>query len=249
MSRISLGLVLALIFLASLLVFAPARLISLALPADQVHMQAYTGTLWRGSASRALVKVGPGYLHLGAVQWQLAPLSLLTLSPRLTLHSQWGQQRIAGDVVLRGDQDLDLHEFEVTVDADLLRQFAPVTLSGTLNASFEELVIRDQLPVAGKGRLVWQNGAWDSPQGFLPLGSYALDINYMINGGLTGTVLTLSGPVEAEGGVELLGREYSVDILVGGDSGLERPIQQALSLIATPEGSRYRVALEGEFQE
>jgi hypothetical protein len=248
MSRISLGLALALLLLFSLLATAPARLLASLLPAGQVHMEGFTGTLWRGAASRCLVRVGPGYLHLGSVRWELAPLSLLTLAPRLALESQWGQQRFAGDVVLRGEQDFDFHNFDVTVAADLLRRFAPITLGGHLNASFDELVLRDRFPVSAEGRLVWQNAAWESPQGLMPLGTYAIDIVPEGEAGLRGEVLTLSGQVNASGSVALTGRRYTVDVLMGSADGLDEQVQRALSLIATPEGDSYRASLEGEFE-
>jgi hypothetical protein len=124
-----------------------------------------------------------------------------------------------------------------------------VGLGGSLSASFNHLLIRDSLPATGEGRLVWQEGAWQSQTGRLPLGSYAVDIVPAAGGGLEGTVLTLSGPVEAEGGLELLGRDYSVDILVGSQGSLDSQVERALSLIATPEERRYRIVLEGEFQD
>ena len=67
-----------------------------------------------------------------------------------------------------------------------------------------------------------------------------MDIVPAVGGGLEGTVLTLSGPVEAEGGLELLGRDYSVDILVGSQGSLDSQVERALSLIATPEERRYQ---------
>ncbi len=247
MSRLSLGLTLALLLLVSLIVAAPARLLATLLPAEQVHMEGFAGTLWRGSASRCLLRAGPGYLHLGSVSWRLAPLSLLTLAPRLTVESQWGQQRFAGDLVFRGEQAFDFHDFEATLAADLLRRFAPITLGGHLNASFDELVVRDLVPVSAQGRLVWQSAAWESPQGLMPLGTYAIDIDPQQGGGLSGEVLTLSGRVNASGTVGLSGRRYTVDVLVGASNGLDEQVQRALSLIAAPEGNAYRVNLDGEF--
>jgi hypothetical protein len=248
MSRLTLGLGLALLFALSLLASAPARLLSLVLPDERVVMQGFEGTLWHGSASRCLVRAGPGYLHLGRVEWRLRPLSLLTLAPRLSLQSQWGRQHVAGDIVLHGEGDFDLFQFEATVAADLVRQFAPVALGGTLNGSFERIAVRDGLPMAARGRLVWQNGAWEGPQGMLPLGTYALDITTEEPRLLSGEVLTLSGEVRAEGLAELAGRAYLVDILLTGENALDAQIERALSLIAASEGDRYRLRLEGEFQ-
>ena len=246
MSRFTLGLILALLLGVSLVVSAPARLLNLVLPAEQVLMQGFGGTLWRGSASRALVRAGPGYLHLGAVHWSLDPLSLLLLAPRLTLSSVWGNQVISGDLVLHGAQDIDLYDFEVVVAADLLRQFAPVAFTGSLSAQLGNLQLRNGLPHSGAGRLVWQNGGWQSPGGLLPLGTYALDFYQAPGEMLQGEVVTVSGPVAANGTVELQNRNYRVDILVSSRVAMDDQLQQALSLIAAPEPQGYRVVLNGE---
>jgi len=247
MSRFAWGLVLALLLCVSLVVSAPARLLNLVLPSEQVLMQGFGGTLWRGNASRVLVRVGPGYLHLGAVRWSLDPLSLLMLAPRLTLGSVRGNQVISGDLVLRGQQDIDLHAFEAVVSADLLRQFAPLALTGALSAQLDNLQLRNGLPHSGSGRLVWQNGGWESPGGLLPLGTYALDFHQAPEELLQAQVVTLSGPVEAEGTVQLQNRDYKVDILVSSQVAMDAQLEQALSLIAAPEPEGYRVKFNGEF--
>ena len=156
-------LALALLLLLCLLVTAPARLLGLILPADMIIMQGFSGTLWRGTASRCLVQTPAGFLHLGVVEWRLDPLSLLLFAPRVTLDSDWGSQSFNSEVVLRGGQDVDLRALEATVPAGLLSQFAPVELDGLLQLQLEYLMLRDGVPAQGKGRLVWLNGGWDSP--------------------------------------------------------------------------------------
>ena len=88
------GLVLALVLIGGLIVTAPARLVSLLAPDEGLILQGFSGTLWRGSASRALVQVGPGYFQLGSVDWTLNPLSLLLFRPGLEMSSHWGRQNI-----------------------------------------------------------------------------------------------------------------------------------------------------------
>ncbi len=246
MSRVTWGGALALLLCISLVASAPARLLRLVLPGEQVLMQGFGGTVWRGSASRCLVRAGSGYLHLGTLRWSLDPLSLLLLAPRLTLSSAWGSQVIAGEVVLRGLHDIELYDFEALVAADLLRQFAPVSLSGALSVQLDELRLRDGLPYSGGGRLVWQEGGWQSPRGLIPLGTYAVDVEQAPDA-LLGQVVTVTGPVEATGTVQLQGREYQGDILVSGSAPLDDQLEQALSLIAAPGPQGYRVVLNGEF--
>ena len=62
---------------------------------------------------------------------------------------------------------------------------------------------------------------------------------------LSGEVMTLAGPVEAVGSLSLSDRDYRVDIVVGSEQALDNQLQQALSLVATPEDERYRLTLEG----
>lgn len=247
MSRFVLGVVLALLLFVCLLAAAPARLLHRVLPAEQVLMRGFAGTLWHGSASRCLVRAGAGYLHLGAVQWSLDPLSLLLLAPRLTFSSAWGDQTIAGELVLRGQQDLELVDFEAQVAADLLRQFAPVALVGTLSLQLAQLELRDGLPYSADGRLMWQDGGWQSPRGLVPLGTYAVDFQQAPGAVLSGQVLTVSGPLEATGTVQLQDRSYQVDIVLSSQASLDEQLEQALSLIAAPQAQGYRITLDGEF--
>lgn len=246
MSRPLLAVGLVLLLLVTLIATAPARLVGLVLPADQVLMQGLTGTLWQGRAARCLVQVPGGYLHLGNVSWSLSPLSLLVLAPRLTLQSQWGVQGIAGQVTLRGERDLELADVDAFLPAELLRQFLPVELSGTLSLQARSLHISDGLPVAAEGRLVWQEAGWRAGPSLRPLGSYALDFGQLPGEALVGQVITLSGEVQAEGSVELDGRGYVVDVVLAGPGLADPQLAQALQLVATPREDDYRLLLRGE---
>jgi general secretion pathway protein N len=245
MSRVAVGASLVLLLCLALVATAPARLLGALLPDQQIVMQGFGGTLWRGRAGRCLLRAGGGWLHLGSLQWSLSPVSLLWLSPRVTLESEWGAQVIAGEAVWRGEGDVDLHRFRASVDADLLRQFAPVALSGEFSAELQELSLRDGLPVRGAGRLLWRNAGWQGPEGPLPLGSYAVDFRQAPGEALEGQVVTLQGPVKASGRIELRGGEYTVDILVTGQRSLDPRLRQALSLIARPVAQGFRIEFEG----
>ena len=170
MSRMLGALALVLLLLICLLATSPARLLGLVLPSGQVVMQGFDGTLWQGKASRCLVRTPAGYLHLGAVSWQLSPLSLLLFAPRLTLESRWGNQTLNTGLVLRGGADVDLAALDASIPADLLRQFVPVSLAGVLSVQLDQLNLRSGWPVEGAGRLVWQRGGWNSPSGPIAVG-------------------------------------------------------------------------------
>ena len=245
--RLAGGIALVLLFLAILLATAPARLLNQVLPPEQIVLAGVQGTLWRGNASRCLLRLPQGYLHLGAVEWSLDPLSLLMLSPRLSFASNWGGQRVEAQLRLRGQRDLDLRNLEMQVDAELVQQFAPLAVDGMLSAEFAELALRDGLPYSARGRLVWQEAGFQSPRGRIPLGSYAVDVEQAPGAALRGEVITLGGDLLVEGRVELRNRNYSIDLTLRGDGPLDNELNNALAVMAAPQGDGYRLSLESTF--
>lgn len=247
LARLAGGVALVLVFLAILIATAPARLLNRVLPGEQIVLAGVEGTVWRGSASRCMLQLPPGYLHLGAVKWSLDPLSLLLFSPRITFASSWGGQVAEGQLRLRGQKDLDLRDLELQLDAELVQKFAPLAVDGMLSAQFEELALRDGLPYSASGRLVWQDAGFQSPRGRVPLGSYAVDVAQAPGEALLGDVITLAGALRAEGRVELRGRTYRIDVALRGDGPLDDQLNDALALMAAPQGDGYRITLESTF--
>lgn len=240
------SLVLGLALLVLLLANAPARLLLSVVPSDQVILQGLSGTLWNGRAGRALLASGSGWLHLGATRWKLSPFSLLTLSPRIEVASQWGRQTLVADITLHSQHEVELRQVDLLLDAALLQQYLPVGLVGDIALQFEEILIRDNTLGSAKGRIVWSDGGWLSPQGRRLLGSYAIDVAPLDPGAVRGEVISLSGDLQASGAIELQQSQYSVDVLLSG-RGLDDPqLRQALQLVAIPENDDFRVKLQGK---
>ena len=149
-------------------------------------------------------------------------------------------------MVLRGGADISVHDLSANLPAELIKHYLPVALDGDLSLQFAILHLREGLPYHTEGRLVWQRATWLSPAGSRPLGSYAVQLRQAPGDGLDGEVLTLSGPVTAVGSVQLSGRDYGVEILLSSEEPLENQLRQALSLIAEPDGEKYRVSLRGQ---
>ncbi len=81
----------------------------------------------------------------------------------------------------------------------------------------------------------------------MPLGSYALDLQQLDGEPLRGEIVTLTGTLEASGGLMLDDRRYSLNILMRSEDELEPQMQEMLGLIATPEGEKYRISVDGNF--
>ena len=171
----------------------------------------------------------------------------MLLAPRLTISSHWGNQTFSGDVVLLGQQDLDLFEVEAQLPAELLGQFAPVALQGNFSLELPGLSLRNGMPHAGSGRVVWQDGSWRSPRGLVPLGSYALDFEQLPGQALHADVITLAGTLQATGTVLLENKHYAVDVALGSDGALDEQLKNMLALIAVPQGDGFRIGMEGDF--
>lgn len=238
--------VLALLFIVNLLVTAPARLLGMVVPGEQIVLRGLTGTLWDGSASSVMLRLPQGYFQLGAVDWSLHPMSLLTLSPHLSLSSRWGDQTLAGDVILRSPQDLDLLNLEARMEAGLLGRFAPVAVEGVFSLQAQSLQLRDGLPYSGQGRVVWQSASWKSPRGLVPFGSYALNFEQPEGEALKGEVITLAGPLQAKGSVQLAQRHYAVNIALSSEQPLDAQVTQMLSLMAQPQNGGFHLTVEGD---
>jgi len=251
LSRFAGGVVLPLIcgvvFLVGLIVYAPARVLLWVLPGEQVALQGVQGSLWNGRASQCVLRLPQGNFHLGSIAWSLEPSSLLLLAPKLHLNSEWGMQRLSGEVVLRGAQDFDLRDFDLSVAAELLQRFAPVLVEGVLAAQVESLSLRDGLPHEGKGRILWQQGSFRSPKGSVALGSYAVDFHQEAGEPLLGEVVTIEGPLQAAGKVSLNQRQYTVDVFVNSEAQLDPQVKQAFDLMATPVDDGYQVKLADSF--
>lgn len=239
--------VLALVLLLLLLVAsAPAHLLLRAVENAPVTVEGLQGTVWQGRAGRVLLATDAGLLHLGEVGWSLRPWSLLTLAPRLDVSSRWGGQRLQAEVQVRGRNDIRLENLDASFDAALLRHLAPIALQGVVSVQAQQLHLRDGMPVEAEGRLLWQQAAWDSPRGVLPLGSYVLEVIQPRGGDLAGEVLTLSGPVRATGQLQLARSSYSIAVLIAHDGNWEPQLQEALSLLARPVAAGYDLRLEGQ---
>jgi general secretion pathway protein N len=245
-SRVRVGVALAALFLVCVIATAPARLLEKVLPADIVIIQGFTGTIWRGTASRCLIGVGRGYINLGELRWSLNPLSLLTLSPSLSLESSWGRQRLKTELRLTGLNDIELSELEAAFSGQLLRHILPLSVEGEFIAQFSHLKLNAGLPESANGRLVWQQATWESPRGPMPLGSYTVDIQQLPGEQLEANTTTTQGPVRAEGSVSLAGKRYSVDMLITGDGGLDPQLEQALSLVSQPVAAGYHIDFNGQ---
>ncbi len=135
-------------FVAAVVVLFPARVAYHWFAPPAVQAGGLDGSIWSGSSS----EVTAAGLYLREVKWRLKPLSLLTGKLAASVEAKPSTGFLEADVAAGLGGDFRL----ANVNASLpLRDFAAIVrmpgLSGNASLQFEELRIRDGLPVAAVG--------------------------------------------------------------------------------------------------
>lgn len=244
-SRLPLAVIAGLLLALWLIAAAPARLLPLFLDDQSVALSGLRGTVWQGHAARAVLLTQAGPLHLGALQWRLQPLSLLSLSPSLHIDAVWGGQRLSLSLRQRGELT-ELRDIDASLDAALLRQVLPVGLRGRIGLQLSRVHLGPARLRLAEGNVVWQDAAWENVSGVGVLGSYAARLSSPREGTVEAQVETLAGPVTASGNLRLEDSRYWVDARIGSNGAMDPQLAQALSLVAVPEENGYLLRLDGD---
>ena len=149
-SRKSLLLVGLLTFVAALILMFPARVAYQWFAPPGVQLSSLEGTVWSGSAA----EVSAAGLYLRDLNWRLRPLYLLTGRIAASIEARPSSGFLEADIAAGLGGEVAL----ANVNASLpLRDFATLVrmpgLAGNASVQFDELRIRDGLPVAADGTL------------------------------------------------------------------------------------------------
>jgi general secretion pathway protein N len=211
-----------------------------------VVVASWSGTLWQGRAERVVLRAPEGDWHLGTVTWKLQATSLLRLRPRVAVDAQWQAQRMSGWLIWQGPNALLCESIAMQLPAAVLSTWLPIDVQGTLTADIERVLWREMQLESAQGRVVWDNASWRGSAGAYQLGRYVLELSDASAGNVDGRVLTLSGPVQVAGGVQLeAGRRYAVGLGIGPRGRLPEELEQALGLIATPRDEIWDLQFKG----
>ncbi|MEM0954135.1 MAG: type II secretion system protein N [Pseudomonadota bacterium] len=240
------GTALATLFLATLVLSAPAYLVGYVLDERQIRLGGFSGTIWEGRASSAAIAVDDGWVQLGQLDWSLSQLYLLMLSPTADINAAWGQQRLRGNIQISPTGKLRLRGLDTTFSAALVKRLLPVSLRGRISLRARELVLEDGWPSSGAGEIVWQQAFWLGSRGAQPLGDYVLKFSIPGPRRAIGQLRTLSGDVRVEGEFALNGREYSLDTRIRNRGKMDQELANALALMAIPTADGYKLKFTAE---
>ena len=222
---------------------APASLLGYALPPG-VKAIGLTGTVWNGGVAHAEMPLQSQPFALGRIAWRLNPTGLL-FGDLIRLQSDWGSQQVNASVSPTFNGSFRLNDAELRIDLGWLRQLLPLYVGGQLEADIASLRINaDGMPTTAVGRVVWKNATWRAIGGDVSLGSYAIDVTTS-DTGIRAGIITLKGALEVDGSVTIAGDSYRVAANLSGPAARNEAFQQAIALLAVPDGSGYRIELSG----
>lgn len=233
----------AALVIALLVTRAPASLLGNALP-PAVNVTGLAGTVWKGEAAYLEIPLQAKPFALGRTSWTLNPMGLF-FGDVIRLRSDWGSQTVDVSVSPALNGSFDVNDAQLRIDLGWLRQLLPFYVGGQLKADLASLTFTsDGRPTTANGRVVWENATWRAVGGDVSLGSYAVDVTTS-DAGIRATIITLKGALEVDGSVTIVGDSYRVMANLSGPAARNEAFQQAIALLAVPNGSGYRIELSG----
>ena len=233
----------AALVIALLVSRAPASLLGNALP-PAVNVTGLAGTVWKGEAAYVEIPLQAKPFALGRISWTLNPMGLF-FGDVIRLRSDWGSQTVDVSVSPALNGSFDVNDAQLRIDLGWLRQLLPFYVGGQLKADLASLTFTpDGRPTTANGRVVWENATWRAVGGDVSLGSYAVDVTTS-DAGIRATIITLKGALEVDGSVTIVGDSYRVMANLSGPAVRNEAFQQAIALLAVPNGSGYRIELSG----
>jgi hypothetical protein len=195
---------------AALAVFAsalPASLIARGLP-NTVHAGDFSGSIWHGAAG----SVNVGGRNLGAIEWRLDPVGLLSLAAKLDVH--WAHRGVeieaVGTIDRRGATASRIRGGGPIADLQDLG-VAP-GWHGTFQIDLDQLKTDFQILQAVRGTVTVADLAGPQVGGGADLGNYVLRIGAApadAAGALVGQISDDGGPVDLKGTITLTPAQHT----------------------------------------
>lgn len=169
----------------------------------QLGLTGVGGTLWEGRASLASFRVEHTDYSLGQLRWTLNPWSLLTLSPCADITTDLDRQHIEGKVCSSLSGALTLHNTSISAPASLLQATLPLPLDGQISAQIHRMDLQGDYLKSLRGNFSWTAAQINNGRNWMPVGSFAAELQDDSKGGILAQVFHLDGPVQTDMQVNL----------------------------------------------
>ena len=222
--------------LIGLIVSFPARIAYQWFAPDELQLSGIDGSVWRGSATQG----SAGGIYIADLNWNFRPLALLTGELEFVSSSRLASGFLDATIALGVGGSLTLSDVAGALTLDTLAAMLPLAgIEGDVSMQFEELEIRNGLPVAATGTLNIANlvSRLLSPA---PLGNYRAEFQTQ-DDGILGSVEAISGVLELGGTIRLnRDRSYQFVGKVAARPTAPANIAQQLQLLGSPDSRGMR---------
>lgn len=171
---------------------------------NSLALSGVSGTVWNGRARMSSIEIDNQHYSLGALQWELSPLSLLGLKPCAQVDARLESQQIEGRACAGLNGNVDVSNAIIEAPANLIQAGVPFPISGQLFGNIETLRMSNQRLSGLKGNLRWDNARVQAEGAWVNLGGYAAEALYdETQDSLVAEVFDLEGPLDLEATVRL----------------------------------------------
>lgn len=216
----------------------------------RLPVEAYglSGSVWSGQAA-AMIN---GPRRVEALQWDLAPLSVLSGRIAGDVQARLGQDGLLRGQLTVGRESLRAQELKFELPATAVLEWAelkgrlPVKVDGRFDAFLKTLVVQQGRVTEADGVLNWHNANLRLGSKPLPLGNVALRLE-PAGDAIKGTLVNQGSPIELTGDLNLApdGR-FVLDLSARAAGPLDEATQQIFTMANIPtDGSPVKARLTG----
>lgn len=159
-----------------------------------------SGTLWKGSAQKAVLLIGNNRLDLGQFSWDLDESQLLDRKIALSIDSSAPGQILQADVSFVQGGKIEVNNAEGHFPISLMEPWIPLLIQGKLAFVIDHWIFTSRKLIALDGILNLEQADWLGGDKNMPLGSYMVQMsmereNLQIQVNDFGAILGVNGSI------------------------------------------------------
>ncbi len=237
---VSIGL---LTFVAAFVVMFPARVAYDWFVPPAVRVSGLEGSVWTGSAAEASV----GGLYFRELQWHLQPLRLFAGKLAARIEARPSSGFLEADVAVGFSGVVTLSNVNGSMPLSVFANMAGMPgLSGNASIQFDELRIKDGLPIAADGTLAV--GDLVAPMvDASPIGGYRAEF-FTNDDGVVASIEDVNGAFDLAGSLTISAdRNYQFIGKVAATEGTSDKLRRQLRFLGSPnDRGQHDIRLEGQ---
>jgi general secretion pathway protein N len=224
------------VFFGGLLVTFPARVaFNWFAPAD-VHVSGISGSVWNGSAIEAMATGA----YIQDISWRFKPGSIFSGALAFEISGKPASGTLDADVAVSFGGTLTFSKVSGGIPLDLIHPAIQQNgISGDVSLNFDEVVIRNGLPVVAIGSITIRN-LFAPDLSSSRLGDYKAEFQ-ITDGNITATIADLSGVLDVSGTITLSPqRNYQLIGEVAARPDAPSSIKLQLQYLGSPDERGFR---------